>query len=362
MDTIAVSLVNVCKRFGKVAAVDNVCLNIAEGEFVTLLGPSGCGKTTSLRMIAGLETPTSGQISLQGQDVTHIPAEKRPVNMVFQAYALFPHLTVAENIAFGPRIKRWSEAQISEGVEEMLRLVQLEGFGSRKPSQLSGGQAQRVALARALINHPKVLLLDEPLGALDLKLRKAMQIELRKIQQRLRITFVYVTHDQEEAMVMSDRIILMNKGSIVQIGTPREIYDRPATEFVSRFIGEANLLNGVIAATAADYATVDAQGLILTVPPGEGMAVGQPATISIRPERTNLYGTQDEVPEGTSNLLEGKVESIFFLGPTARYLIRLNESNILTIDRPTAHRQAEYQVDQTVFVGWNTADGVVLPS
>src|SRR3972149_1428095 len=244
MNPPAIRFEKVSRYFGDVKAVDHADLEIGDGEFFSMLGPSGSGKTTCLRMIAGFDRPTSGHIYLYGQEVSDLPPYERDVNTVFQDYALFPHMTIENNIAYGLMVKGISKAERMKQVDEMLDLVRLPGFGYRRPSQLSGGQRQRVALARALINHPKVLPLDEPLGALDLKLRKTMQLELRSIQQRLGMTFVYVTHDQEEAMVMSDRIVLMNKGKIVQIGAPSKTQNSPANEFVPNFIGEANLLNG----------------------------------------------------------------------------------------------------------------------
>src|SRR5882672_3065985 len=238
----AIALERVTKRFGSTAAVDSVSLTIEEGEFFSLLGPSGCGKTTTLRMVAGFVEPDSGSIELDGKDVTSVPANRRPVNMVFQQYALFPHMSIYDNVAFGLKMKRVPRAAHRERVHEMLRVVELEGFESRRIRQLSGGQQQRVALARALVNRPAALLLDEPLGALDVKLRKQMQLELKRIQADLGTTFVYVTHDQEEALAMSDRIGVMNGGRIEQVGTPREIYEQPDTAFVADFIGSLNVL------------------------------------------------------------------------------------------------------------------------
>src|SRR5438309_6674203 len=238
----AIGLVGVSKRFGTHAAVDDVTLEIAEGECFSLLGPSGCGKTTTLRMVAGFELPDAGRIVLKGNDVTEVPANRRPVNMVFQQYALFPHMSIYDNVAFGLKVKRVPRGEHSERVHEMLRVVELEGLERRRTRQLSGGQQQRVALARALVNKPAALLLDEPLGALDVKLRKQMQFELKRIQAELGTTFVYVTHDQEEALAMSDRIAVMNGGRVEQIGTPREIYERPQTPFVADFVGSLNVL------------------------------------------------------------------------------------------------------------------------
>src|SRR3954451_17044713 len=239
----AIGLVGVSKRFGTHAAVDDVTLEIAEGEFFSLLGPSGCGKTTTLRMVAGFELPDAGRIVLKGNDVTEVPANRRPVNMVFQQYVLFPHMSVYDNVAFGLKVKRVPRGEHGERVQEMLRVVSLEGLDRRRARQLSGGQQQRVALARALVNRPAALLLDEPLGALDLKLRKEMQLELKDLQSRTGTTFVYVTHDQEEAMTMSDRIAVMNGGVVEQLATPRELYQRPASAFVAGFIGTSNLIS-----------------------------------------------------------------------------------------------------------------------
>jgi spermidine/putrescine transport system ATP-binding protein len=360
MARMIVRLENLCKYFGEVVAVDDVNLDIEESEFITLLGPSGCGKTTTLRMIAGLEMPTFGSVYLEGNDVTYTPPEKRPVNMVFQAYALFPHMTIAENIAFGPMIRKWPKEEIHRGVEEMLRIVRLEGFGSRRPDQLSGGQAQRVALARAVINRPKVLLLDEPLGALDLKLRKAMQLELRGIHQRLGITFVYVTHDQEEAMVMSDRIVLMNQGQIVQVGAPAEIYNRPQSEFASRFIGEANLLNGVILAVQKDRVEVDVNGLRLSCLAQPGFSVGQKAVVSIRPERMSLFVHREEIPPTWKNVFPGTVVNTIFLGSLGRYQVRLANDQEVLVERPTTDGALSCCVRDEVHVGWDASSNVVL--
>ncbi len=254
--TVDVKLVDVVKMFGDAVAVDHIDLEVKDGEFFSLLGPSGCGKTTTLRMIGGFEEPTSGLIELQGEDVTWLPPYRRNVNTVFQNYALFPHLTIHENVAFGLRRKGVKGGEVDRRVAEMLELVELPGFDRRKPTQISGGQAQRVALARALINKPAVLLLDEPLGALDLKLRKQMQVELKRIQQEVGITFIYVTHDQEEAMTMSDRIAVMNKGRYEQLGDPEALYERPATRFVASFLGISNLLAGTVEGIDGSHATV----------------------------------------------------------------------------------------------------------
>ena len=281
----SVRLENVTKAFKEVVAVDDISLTIDEGEFFSLLGPSGCGKTTTLRMIGGFETPTSGAIYLAGSDVSNLPPYKRDVNTVFQSYALFPHFDVSENVAYGLKRKKVPSAEIAKRVTEMLELVDLPGYGTRKITQLSGGQQQRVALARALVNRPQVLLLDEPLGALDLKLRKQMQLELKRIQSEVGITFIYVTHDQDEAMTMSDRIAVMNAGRFEQIGAPQDVYEAPATAFVAGFLGASNLLEGEV---VAEGRVKLAAGSEITVPAGRLGASAGPITVGVRPEKLNI--------------------------------------------------------------------------
>lgn len=313
---IAIEFINVSRVFsvqqdqlaGTVRAVDDVSLQIRDGEFFSLLGPSGSGKTTSLRMIAGFDRPTSGQILLDGKDVSNLPPFERDVNTVFQDYALFPHMTVGENIGYGLMIKRVPKAEREKRVDEMLDLVRLTGFGGRKPAQLSGGQRQRVALARALINHPKVLLLDEPLGALDLKLRQQMQVELKAIQQRVGITFIYVTHDQEEALTMSDRIAVFNQGRVEQVGTPAEIYEHPMTPFVAGFVGVSNLVSGEIAKRIT----------------------GSDTSFSIRPEKIHLTAPNGKVDSDTFSIL-GKVRDVIYLGLYTRYLVELEGGGDLVV-------------------------------
>jgi putative spermidine/putrescine transport system ATP-binding protein len=283
-----------------VKAVDEANLEIQDGEFFSMLGPSGSGKTTCLRMIAGFDKPTSGRIYLYGQDVSNLPPYERNVNTVFQDYALFPHMTIEDNIAYGLMVKGVPKATRYKQVDEMLDLVRLPGFGYRKPSQLSGGQRQRVALARALINHPKVLLLDEPLGALDLKLRQQMQVELKSIQQRVGITFIFVTHDQEEALTMSDRMAVFNEGKIIQIGTPAEIYEKPASPFVAGFVGTSNLVSGEVAKRIT----------------------GSEQTFSIRPEKIHLDSTNREPDQGML-CIDGVVRDVVYLGLFTRYLVEI---------------------------------------
>jgi putative spermidine/putrescine transport system ATP-binding protein len=304
----AVRLEQVYKRFGEVAAVDGVDLDIAQGEFFSMLGPSGSGKTTCLRMIAGFEVPSRGRILLQGQDVTQLAPYERDVNTVFQDYALFPHMTVADNVGYGLRVKKVPGAERRSRVAEALAMVRLESLGGRKPAQLSGGQRQRVALARALVNRPSVLLLDEPLGALDLKLRQAMQIELKTIQQEVGLTFVYVTHDQEEALTMSDRLAVMNHGSIEQVGSPADVYEHPATSFVAGFVGVSNTLSG----EAARRAT------------------GTDAPITIRPEKIHLLEAGAESRPGEVSLA-GKVREVVYLGAVTRYVVDLDLGGQLVV-------------------------------
>ena len=298
MPTTAVHFESVSRHFGDVKAVDNVDLEIQDGEFFSMLGPSGSGKTTCLRMIAGFDRPTHGTIQLYGQDVSNLPPYERDVNTVFQDYALFPHMTIDENIAYGLMIKGVPNSERKDRVDEILDLVQLPGFGYRKPSQLSGGQRQRVALARALINHPKVLLLDEPLGALDLKLRQQMQIELKLIQKRVGITFIFVTHDQEEALTMSDRIAVFNLGRIEQVGSPADIYEKPATPFVAGFVGTSNLISGELAEKLT----------------------GSKQMFSVRPEKIHL-GSPSDKPGKDMLSIDGVVRDVVYLGLFTRYLV-----------------------------------------
>ncbi|HEX8941335.1 MAG TPA: ABC transporter ATP-binding protein [Candidatus Limnocylindrales bacterium] len=337
MPAVDVRLVEVTKRFGDVLAVDHIDLEVQDGEFFSLLGPSGCGKTTTLRMIGGFEEPTSGLIELQGQDVTWLPPYRRNVNTVFQNYALFPHLSIFDNVAFGLRRKGVKGSEVKARVGEMLRLVELPGFEKRKPSQISGGQAQRVALARALINRPAVLLLDEPLGALDLKLRKQMQVELKRIQQEVGITFIYVTHDQEEAMTMSDRIAVMSDGRYEQLGDPEELYERPRTRFVAGFLGVSNLLQGRIEGAADAYAMV-------RLGSGGGVRVPRSLTnghadieIGVRPEKIRLY-SEDAEPPVAANQLAGVVKDASYLGVSTQYIIETQSGERVTVYEQNVER------------------------
>ncbi len=352
MPVVDVRLVDVVKRFGESVAVDHIDLEVQDGEFFSLLGPSGCGKTTTLRMIGGFEQPTSGLIELQGQDVTWLPPYQRHVNTVFQNYALFPHLTIFENVAFGLRRKGVRDKDVKGRVTEMLNLVELPGFERRKPTQISGGQAQRVALARALINRPAVLLLDEPLGALDLKLRKQMQVELKRIQQEVGITFIYVTHDQEEAMTMSDRVAVMNKGKYEQLGDPASLYERPTTRFVVGFLGISNLLPGTVEGTDERYAAVRlADDSVVRVPRSLVGSAGAIA-VGIRPEKIRMRETTDAIPEA-HNRLTGVVRDASYLGVSTQYQVEARGGARLTIYEQNVERATRSEL-------WAPGEEVVL--
>jgi len=323
-----IRLENVVKRFKETVAVDDVSVTVADGEFFSLLGPSGCGKTTTLRMIGGFEEPTAGRVFISGKDVTGVPPYRRNVNTVFQSYALFPHLDVFENVAFGLKRKKTPVPTIEERVTEMLRLVRMQGYEKRKIDQLSGGQQQRVALARALVNQPQVLLLDEPLGALDLKLRKEMQLELKRIQADVGITFIYVTHDQDEAMTMSDRIAVMNAGKIEQLGTPEEVYELPATAFVASFLGASNLLEGDVEGVDGALAKVRlAAGSVVQVPSERlGEARGH-VRVGVRPEKLHI-GTEG-AGDTALNVLEGRVIASSYTGISTSYQVETDDGVVL---------------------------------
>ncbi len=316
----AVELRAVSKRFGEVTAVRNVTLQILDGEFFSLLGPSGCGKTTSLRLIGGFEMPSEGEVTIGGELQGYRPPYQRPVNTVFQNYALFPHMSVEDNVAFGLEMQKVPKAETQQRVGAALEMVRLGGMGKRRPQQLSGGQQQRVALARALVNHPKVLLLDEPLGALDLKLRKAMQLELKALQGQVGITFIYVTHDQEEALTMSDRIGVMRGGSLLQVGSPQEVYESPSSRFVAEFIGDTNYLKGEITALRDGVAEVAvAPGVRVLAVPAPGLAAGSTVSVGFRPEKVRPSG--EAVPSG-HNALEGTVADVVYTGSNLTLIVR----------------------------------------
>jgi len=361
----AVELRGVAKRFGSTTALHALDLTIRKGEFFSLLGPSGCGKTTTLNLIGGFELPSAGELLIDGQPVAHTPPYRRPVNTVFQNYALFPHLSVAQNVEFGLRMKDVPQAQRRQAAADMLRLVSLDGYGDRRPAQLSGGQRQRVALARALVNRPSVLLLDEPLGALDLKLRKQMQAELMRIQRQVGITFVYVTHDQEEALAMSDRIAVMDQGRLLQVGTPAEIYDTPANRTVFEFIGSVNVLAGRIdalgAITLADLpAPFNQTGL--HVPGAEALAAGTAAVLLIRPERVRLAATAR--PDAAFQL-SGVLAKVAHLGLVTHCTLRLdNGAELLAFQLNSADRSATDlpAEGQRIWLWWDPSDARVYPA
>ncbi|MCI5624035.1 MULTISPECIES: ABC transporter ATP-binding protein [Anaerostipes] len=345
-DKIIVSLENVEKWYGDNHVVKNMNMEIAEGEFLTLLGPSGCGKTTTLRMISGFESQTSGSIKVEGESVEKKEPYQRDVNTVFQNYALFPNMNVFDNVAYGLKVKKVPKAEIKERVDEMLKLVELDGFGKRRIDQMSGGQKQRVAIARALINRPKVLLLDEPLGALDLKLRKQMQIELKRLQKKLNITFVYVTHDQEEALTMSDRIAIINQGVLEQIDEPRKIYEEPKTKFVAGFIGESNILDVVALEDMGDgvlkVGSEAGNGLVKT----ENYKSGDTFSISVRPEHMMF---SKEPMEGFS--LRGIVKDTIYVGNLIKMMVQLNNGDEIKINRFNAEDLAE--IGDKVYLYWH---------
>jgi spermidine/putrescine transport system ATP-binding protein len=356
---IDVELRKVFKVFNGETAVRGVDLEIHQGEFFSILGPSGCGKTTTLRLIAGFETPSAGELMIRGQSMTNTPAYRRPVNTVFQSYALFGHMNVWDNIAFGLRIKKLGKVEIEERVREVLQLVKMESFANRFPGQMSGGQQQRVALARALVNRPAVLLLDEPLGALDLKLRKQMQLELSNLHQELGLTFVMVTHDQEEAMSLSDRIAVMNEGRIEQIGSPEEIYECPQTAFVADFIGDTNLFAGKVESIDRSTLTIrTAAGLKIVVQQSDmwNGITGDSVVVSVRPEKVylNLYQ-----PEVSVNCFEGRLKNIMYMGTHVHYVVELTTGDQMTVRQ--ANTGGSFPDPHTpIYAYWGTTDCLVL--
>jgi putrescine transport system ATP-binding protein len=357
-----VQIENVSKLYGDVTAVNGVDLNIYRGEFFALLGASGCGKTTLLRMLAGFETPNAGRIFIDGVDMASIPPYRRPVNMMFQSYALFPHMTVGQNVAFGLHQERLPRKQIAERVDEMLDLVQIGPLAKRKPDQLSGGQRQRVALARALVKRPKLLLLDEPLGALDRKLREQTQFELVNIQEELGMTFVIVTHDQEEAMTMASRVCVMNAGMVEQVGTPSEVYEYPNSRFVADFIGTANIFDGIVSASSAGEVRVTSPDLdgAIRVAGGSAAPVGAKVSVMVRPEKIQVVG-----PEGAAdghNEASGIVKEIGYLGDISIYHVELPSGKRIQFSRPNMLHTADAPLswDDPVRFQWHPANGVLL--
>ena len=354
----SVRLANITKRFGTMTAVDNVTIDVAAGEFLALLGPSGCGKTTCLRMIAGFENPDEGEVFISGEAIGGAPAYKRDVNTVFQNYGLFPHMTVLENVAFGPRNKGVDKATAHKQAQEMLDIVRLSDFGPRKPQQMSGGQQQRVALARALVNRPSALLLDEPLAALDLKLRKAMQLELKRIQREVGITFIFVTHDQEEALTMSDRIAVMSQGRVEQIGTPEEIYNQPATVFVAGFIGSANLLAATVSSFDHEHVVAQTDGGASVSSPiaGREFTIGQRVTVMLRPERIALDDSERESRVGIWTTVTNRV----FHGASSDVLVRTDDGTELVADLE-ADDGLSCQVGERLWLSWAPGSAWILP-
>ena len=356
-----VKIDRVTKRFGDFAAVDAVSLDILRGEIFCLLGASGSGKTTLLRMLGGFETPSEGRILIDGQDMTEIPPYERPVNMMFQSYALFPHMTVERNIAFGLEQERLARREIAARVGEILEMVRMTQYAKRKPHQLSGGQKQRVALARALAKRPKLLLLDEPLGALDRKLREHTQFELINIQQQLGVTFIVVTHDQQEAMTLASRIGVMDHGRIVQVGTPTEIYEYPATRLVADFVGSVNLFEGRLVEDEADHVRIHCAELAAMIHVDHGISAAPGASVwaAIRPEKIVI---DRAAPRQGDNVAPGVVKQIAYMGDLSIYLVQLESGRMVRVTRPNSARKAEDRVrpDESVFLSWDPSSPVVL--
>jgi putrescine transport system ATP-binding protein len=351
----------VTKKFGEFTAVADVTLDIYRGEIFCLLGGSGCGKTTLLRMLAGFETPGAGRIFIDGNDMAGVPPYRRPVNMMFQSYALFPHMTVERNVAFGLKQEGTPKAEIQARVSEMLALVKLQELAQRKPHQLSGGQRQRVALARSLIKRPKLLLLDEPLGALDKRLREYTQFELVNIQERLGVTFVVVTHDQEEAMTLATRIGVMNQGRIVQVGTPHEIYEFPSTRFTAEFIGNVNLFEGRVVEDEPDHVLIESRELGAPIYVGHGITTASEAVVwvAVRPEKMLL---SRESPGQTANAGQGTIRDIAYMGDMSIYLVRLDSGRTVRVTQPNTRRHADRALtrDDRVWVSWHDSSAVVV--
>jgi spermidine/putrescine transport system ATP-binding protein len=353
---VAVRLSNVTKSFGEFVAVDDLTLDIQDGEFFSLLGPSGCGKTTTLRMIAGFEELTQGEISIAGEPVHGVPPYRRPVNTVFQSYAIFPHLNVFDNVAFGLRRSGVKGEELRQRVTEACAMVQLEGFEKRKPGMLSGGQQQRVALARALVNRPKVLLLDEPLGALDLKLRKEMQLELKSLQHEVGITFVYVTHDQEEALTMSDRIAVMNEGKVQQVADPATLYELPKNRFVASFIGQTNVFSGTVESASAERVTLRTRAgssIEAVAPEGETVEAGSEAHAAVRPEKVRFGG------EG-HNVVHVRIKQVVYLGVSTQYIGELEGGGTLVLYQQNVHEGTGPREGDEVSVTWEARNCRVL--
>lgn len=361
MNTNVVELRGVQKSIHGQVILHDVHLEVREGEFLTLLGPSGCGKTTLLRLISGFEEPTAGHIFIDQKDVSGLPPHKRHVHTVFQSYALFPHMTVFDNIAFGLRCQGVSNSDIKIRVADVLKMVKLEQFAERKPSQLSGGQQQRVAIARAAVNRPRVLLLDEPLSSLDYRLRKTMQIELKQLQRKLGITFIFVTHDQEEALSMSDRVVVMQEGYVQQIGTPRQVYEDPSNLKVAKFIGEANIFEGEIVSTNGKQVEVNIQGKIRQTKSNRSFNAGEKVHILIRPEDVRVWAQKDEMDH--SDMFAGIVEEVIYKGTTVDLMVRLADNKLVAATEffDEDDDRLEYKLGEQVWINWTPGWEVILP-
>jgi putative spermidine/putrescine transport system ATP-binding protein len=350
---------SISKSYGAFTAVADLSLRLAKGEFLSLLGPSGSGKTTTLTMIAGLLQPTSGEIFLEGRPVTPLPPYKRDIGVVFQNYALFPHMTVAKNIAFPLTMRGASRDEISARVRKVLKLVGLPDHGGRYPKQLSGGQQQRIALARAMVFEPPILLMDEPLGALDKKLREHMQLEIKRLHRELSMSIIYVTHDQEEALVMSDRIAVFNLGRLEHVGTPTELYERPATRFVAEFIGESNIFPGVATVAANGFCSLECTGARLRAIATRPLAAGDRAVVSVRPERITLEAGE---PAGTENVISGRVTDVVYLGRSRKYVVRTDAGHeVVSLQQARSGAEPGFEIGAAVSLRWQAEDATILP-
>ncbi len=359
--TAQLSLIDVTKKFGDVTAVETVTLDVRQGEFLTLLGPSGSGKTTTLNMVAGFEIPSSGQILLKERDITTVAPNNRGIGMVFQNYALFPHMTVFDNIAFPLKMRKVPRREIVERTRQVLDLVELPGFEKRYPKQLSGGQQQRIALARALVFQPEILLMDEPLGALDKKLRDHMKLEIKHLQESLHITVVYVTHDQEEALTMSDRIAIMDRGRIIQLDGPTELYETPADLFVADFIGESNFLEGRITDLNESRVCIETKfGLDVWVDNRPGMQNGEEVTVAVRPEKIQVFPEEADLPEEMVNRFSGRIEEVIYVGEANVYRVSLRPDLVLKVKVQSGGGAHRHRKGDRVIVGWRVSHGLAL--